>query len=194
MKRKIFILWAVLHLCYVIAVNIVSSHFAYCDFYRKKHNAVIEAFSKVLFCEPLLYYGKYTGGETGYGFFGVNVRSNGMFMAECGGKKLATEFHSFETSLRFFSLSSALTDNLLSREDTAQGAKLLGDYNELAIKNIAVKLYNDNHCSDSVIDVSYNLLEFPSLKEYRAGLARDYYLTEIRTFQFALKNDKETGK
>ena len=189
MKKKIFIAWAAFHLCYIVAINCVSSHFAYCDFYHKKHSSLADAVIGFLYSGPLIYYGKYTGAETGYGFFGVNVRSNGLFVAEADGKKLVPEFRSFETSLRFFSLSGALTDNLLTKADTSDGQKLLADFNELAIKNIAVKLYSDYHCTDTSVEISYNILEFPSLKEYRQQKA-DYTLTKIRTFQFDLKNGK----
>jgi hypothetical protein len=191
-RRVVFLSWASLHLLYIVVHNILSTDRSYRDFHSLKPNPSIQKVASRFQTSTLLKsYGRYTGAETGYGFFGINVRSSGLFIAEAQGKKLLPDFESLESSVRFSSLSSTITDPLLKPRtgDMTKPDSLVRVYNELVLKNIATTLYRKHNVSDSSITISYMLLEYPRLSEFRRNPA-GYSLIPVKTVEYSLKNDQ----
>ncbi len=192
MRKKILVGWCCIHLLFIFLVNLSSSFIVYNEFHHKKYTpAPIKAISSFFNLTPCKYYGRYTGAETGYGFFGINVRSNGLLLGECGGQKLSPEFLSYETSLRFFSMASAVTDEYLeplSGSDSAKASASTGnDYHNLVLKNIAVTLFQKNNCADTSVLLSYNLISFPTIAEIRHGIPKKYELNKLVMLRFGLR-------
>ena len=187
MKKKLLYTWICLHLLYIVLVNMVSTYSSYNEFHhRKAGSRPFKVLSELVNAKYPRYYGRYTGAETGYGFFGINVRSNGMLIGECGGKELTADFISYETSLRFFSMTSALTDDFIKpeRQDTAN---IMSELNNLVFKNIAVTMFQKGQGQDSTVVLSYNLLSYPSLSAVRAGTPPRYQLMKLITASYSLR-------
>ena len=82
MRQKLFIGWSCVHLLFIFLVNLTGCYRIYHEFFNKPQDSPPERFvAGLLNKAPLNYYGRYTGAETGYGFFGINVRSNGLLLA-----------------------------------------------------------------------------------------------------------------
>jgi hypothetical protein len=141
---------------------------------------------------PYNYYGRYTGAETGYGFFGINVRTNGLLIGECDGKKLSPVFASYETSLRFFTMANSATDGYISEAEGRTPDSLRGSltvkqaYDNLVLKNIAFTLYTKYGCGDSSATLSYNLLNYPSMEALQKGYPPKYQLVKMVTLHIGL--------
>lgn len=180
--------WMGLHLLLIVIINCISSYRAYHDFYHLPQTSVIvQQLTPFVEANAIRYYGRYTGAETGYGFFGINVRSNGILIGECDGAPMMADFHSYETSLRFFSMANALTDDLIKpdAQDSLPGG-LLGEYNNLIFKNIAVTLYQQHGCEDTTVMLSYNVLQFPTLQAVRTGTPPAYQLHKLVKASYSL--------
>ncbi|SFW79387.1 hypothetical protein SAMN05661012_04793 [Chitinophaga sancti] len=176
------------HLLLIILINSISAYKAYHEFYHTPaSSAIVQRLTPFVEARAVRYYGRYTGAETGYGFFGINVRSNGILIGECDGTPMTADFKSYETSLRFFSMANALTDDFIKPDahDSLPGG-LLGEYNNLVFKNIAVTLYQQHGCMDSTVLLSYNVLQFPTLQAVRTGTAPAYQLTKLVTGTYSL--------
>jgi len=180
--KNVFNTWAIFHIGFIILISSYSAYHKYCRFYKAKEEQLIKRVNNaLLFNVPMLYYGKLTGTGTGYGFFAPNIKSAGIIMGDCDGKKIYPLFKNFETVMRFSVLSSKVTDYLITTNDAfALKDKTLQDkYYSLVFKSIAVKIYNQNHCTQDTFYVSYNILEFPTLAAYRNG-DRNYRFQKIK--------------
>lgn len=187
-RRSSLYTWMAAHLLLIILINCISAYKAYHEFYHTPGNAaVVQKLTPLVEAVAIRYYGRYTGAETGYGFFGINVRSNGMLIGECGGTPMTADFKSYETTLRFFSMANALTDDFIKPDahDSLPGG-LLGEYNNLVFKNIAVTMYQQHGCVDSTVLLSYNVLQFPTLQAVRTGTPPAYQLTKLVTGTYSL--------
>jgi len=193
MRQKLFIAWGCLHLLFIFLANLTGSYGTYHEFYNKPKDSPPERFlTGLLKGAPCNYYGRYTGAETGYGFFGINVRSNGLLLGECDGKKLSPVFASYETSLRFFSMANTVTDGYLARvehkvPDSLRGYTNLGQaIDNLVLKNVAFTLYTKYGCTDSSAILSYNLLNYPTMENLRRGYPPKYQMVKIVTLHIGI--------
>jgi hypothetical protein len=193
MKQKLFIAWSCVHVLFIILVNLLGSYKSYHEFFNKPQDSRPVSFLVGLFNKvPFNYYGRYTGAETGYGFFGINVRSNGLLLGECDGKKLIPVFASYETSLRFFTMANAVTDGYLSEaegripDSLRQSMNIKQAYDNLVLKNIAFTLYTKYGCSDSSATLSYNLLNYPSMAALQKGYPPKYQLVKMVTLHIGI--------
>jgi hypothetical protein len=190
MKKRLLYTWIGFHLLFILLINSLSSYTSYHDFHHQKGDSYAAKLGTALIGKKFFrYYGRYTGAETGYGFFGINVRSNGILIGECGGKELTAEFNSYETSLRFFSMTNALTDDFVKPGDSShsQVKSIMSEYNKLVLKNIAVTMFQKGECEDSVVSVSYNVLGYPTLAAVRAGAPARYQLIKLITATYSLR-------
>ena len=187
MKKKLLYTWIGLHLLFIVLTNTVSTYNSYNEFHQRKDSCrPLNAMSKLMNAKLPRYYGRYTGAETGYGFFGINVRSNGILIGECGGKELTADFKSYETSLRFFSMTSALTDDFIKPKQ-GDSVHILSELNNLVFKNIAVTMFQKGNGQDSTVMISYNLLTYPTLAAVRAGSPPRHQLIKLITASYSLR-------
>ncbi|HVI45301.1 MAG TPA: hypothetical protein VM802_10540 [Chitinophaga sp.] len=191
-KHRIIYTWIVLHLLFIFLVNTVSVYSSYKEFHQQPVTSrVAIAMEKLLNARPFMYYGRYTGAETGYGFFGINVRSNGVWMGECAGEGITADFRSYETTLRFFSMGNALTDDFIkpgAQDSVTKHLKgdIMNQYNQLVFRNIAATLFSKHHCLDTAMQLSYNMLDFPTLAAVRSGAPLRYSLIKAISVNYSL--------
>lgn len=185
MKKLLYLLMGG-HLAYVAVVNLFASYNLWQT--AQQPTAVDVPLPRLLLSRPARYYGRLTGAEHGYGFFGLNVRSNGTLLADCGGRKLEPTGRSFETSLRLITLANTLTDDWLDPAGAPRPRTgLLADYQALVLRNVAFTLHQQAGSPDTALVLHYNILSFPSLAEVRRGQAGEYaqhpFLTARYTFR-----------
>ncbi|MGI4864496.1 MAG: hypothetical protein ACRYFZ_11295 [Janthinobacterium lividum] len=186
MKKLLYLLLA-LHLTYVGVINAYASY----NLWRTARQPTAEdvPLPRLLYSPPARYYGRLTGAEHGYGFFGLNVRSNGALLADCGGQKLEPTGRSFETSLRLITLANTLTDEWLKPTGVAPpSAALQADYQALVLRNVALTLHQQAGRPDTVLVLHYNLLSFPTLAEVRRGAAGVYTQRPLLTARYTFRH------
>jgi hypothetical protein len=188
-NKKVFTTWAFFHIGSIICICCYSAYDKYCRFYQVNENPVINKVNTALFSNiPVLGYGKFTGTGAGYGFFAPNIKSGGIIIGDCDGKKIEPVFKSFESMMRFSVLATRITDYLINTTDTSviRDRSLKEKYYDLVFKSIAVKVYNQNQCQQGTSYLSYNIFEFPTLTAYRRG-ARYYRLQKIKEVRLVKK-------
>ena len=188
--KNLIIFWSIFHLGLIFILNLYETYSTYCEYNDKEINNHFTSITYALLGKPIPeIYSYYTGTNTCYGFFGVNVRSNGVLIGECNNKKLDINFKSLESSVRFSTLISTVTYDLIKNEQPLDSLDLIfkkkAELNNLVLKNIAIKLFNKNNCNNSV-SISYYLIDFPKLKEYRKTKNNQYSLIKIKKIQFDL--------
>ena len=193
MKKYAFFVFASFYILCIVFNSVCSTYIVSCDYYGvKKNNLFVASLHWFLRIESVRVFTHLTGSDSGYGYFAPNVKSNGLLMTEACGQKLVPQFNSFEARIRYRSITSRLIDDVLSNRDTTgmnpAKLKLEKDYNNLVYKNIALKLLNDNHCTDDSMRVSYNIIVLPSLAEKREKEASTMALLKYKELTFSLNN------
>jgi hypothetical protein len=135
-------------------------------------------------------YGKYTGIETGYGFFGFNVRSTGFVINEYCGKTSNPEFNSLEAENRYGSLRSLYIDYLKYQFPENRKANqvdgMFEDYLDLVLKNVsAFSMRGKVVDCDSVL-TGYYILELPKLVDLKNDAEINYELLPVKKFVYAI--------
>jgi hypothetical protein len=181
-NKTVFKTWACFHIGFVVCVCSFSAYDKYCRFYQLNESRLVNKVNGTLLAnKPMLVYGKFTGTGAGYGFFAPNIKSGGIIMGDCDGKKTGPVFNNFESVMRFSVLATRITDYLINTTDTSEirDRSLKEKYYDLIFKSIAVKIYNQNQCLQDTSYLSYNIFEFPTLEAYRHGY-RNYSLRKIK--------------
>ena len=169
-RKGLFEAWAVFHIVFIIGICSYSAYNKYCKFYRITEVKALGHLNSTLFANvPMLYYGRFSGTGAGYGFFAPNIKSGGIILGDCDGKKIGANFNNFESMMWFSVLATRITDYLINTNDTSQirDRSLRDKYYDLIFKSIAVKIYNQNQCLQDTSYLSYNIFEFPTLEAYR---------------------------
>ena len=83
--------------------------------------------------------------------------------------------------MRFNVMASRVTDYLITKDDGSpiMDSLLKTKFYNLVFKSIAVKTYNQNQCRQDTLFMSYNIVAFPTLQQYRGG-QHDYRLLKIK--------------
>lgn len=162
----------------------------YVDFFDKKSNSFDFICGKIIRHPFFQIYGKYTGIETGYGFFGFNVRSTGFVINEYCGKTSNPEFNSLEAENRYGSLRSLYIDYLKyqfpDNRKTNQVDSMSEDYLDLVLKNVsAFSMRGKVVDCDSVL-TGYYILEVPKLVDLENGAELNYELLPVKKFVYAI--------
>jgi len=99
------------------------------------------------------------------------------------------QLSSYEGAIRFNSLSTSITDYLFENMADTAGKKnysLTVAYYDLMLKSIGVRLYNTYNCNTGSMLVSYNIINFPGLSEYRKG-EKEPALISVKQMKLVLK-------
>jgi hypothetical protein len=187
MRKKLFIGFAVFHILYILIANLCSAYFNYCEYYDKTANAKLEkSYSYVINNKLCTYYSRYTGANTGFGYFAPNVRS--AVSLSClynGADDIQPVFSTREASLRYENLIGALIDNVtLKSKPTEEWQRKTFEtqykYNELIFKNVAVNILNANELPSANLFMRLNYIDHVPLKEARKGIPLDEKLHTIQ--------------
>ena len=111
-------------------------------------------------------YYRYTGTETGFGFFAPDVRSHGVIFFQSCGSLLSLPFLTHEGNIRVICMVSSVTEYVSDElSDTNKKPTLKHTFSDLLIQNLVanVRLINNINKNCSTVQVDYKLLEFPPL-------------------------------
>jgi hypothetical protein len=193
MKRKLFICLAAFHLLFIIISNLYTSYTSYCDYYEKPVDSSLrKCISIILGNQPLCYYAKYTGTSAGYGYFAPNVRSPTSLSCIYRGGNIGPELSSNEASLRYDNLVGALVENINAEkmpvlEQEKKAFETKKKYNELVLRNIAMKMFNDYQLPPDAVSMSLNFINHTPLADARAGKEMNNGLHKVQELTLIIK-------
>lgn len=189
MKKLVLLLFLFVHIVILVINNSVMTRETYLEFFDKKNTYFDFISGRIIRNLFFQVYGKYSGIETGYGFFGFNVRSTGFVINEYCGKSLGPQFNSLEAENRYSGLRGIYIDYLKYKypknRKMNQVDSLLEDYLDLVLKNVsAYSLRGKEVNCDSVL-TGYYILELPKLSELRKNPDLKYDLLPVKKFVYA---------
>lgn len=202
--KKVLILSLGLHFFYSIIYNAYLTWDNYLSFYGKdkkesKLYSFLDNFTQNKISRSIA---RYTGAETGFGFFAPNVLTSSVIAIEKNGKVIIPSFSNHENEIRYTNLASGITSRMLepsSEYDTMRLKKpVLGKYTtredadsayyNLIFKNIAAPYMGYSTRSKDTITIKLLLYDYPSLKSYAASNGSGPEFVPLFTTKIALKN------
>lgn len=182
MKRKklqytlIYLVIAVV-LCSVIFNSFKTAYYSHISFFEKEPNHNIQNFLNTTSnITPLYTFFKYTGLDTGYGFFSPNVASDFIVIHEIykdGKKKNSlsdTRLKSKEGALRFANMNTIFMDYLETKQKEANGKKLteIQNLNQKYLQTVLKRLSDQRMILEKADSITTKvfLYNFPPLKNY----------------------------
>jgi len=191
MRKKLFIGFAIFHILYIFIANLCSGYFNYCEYYDKTANKKLDKYYTAAINNKICtYYAKYTGANTGFGYFAPNVRSAvSLTCSYNGSEDIQPTFRTREGSLRYENLIGALIDNITLREEPTKDWQRKAfetqcKYNELVFKNVAVNILNTNRLPLHDICMRLNYINHIPLKEARKGKSLEETLHTLQETKF----------
>jgi len=193
MKRVIFLLFSCFHLAFLILNNASVTRETYLKFFNKKGTYVDSIVSRVIRHSAFLTYGRLTGLETGYGFFGFNVRSTGFVLAENCGEVYYPKFRTLEGENRYSGLRGIYIDYLEYMHPVGREKHRLDSlqekYLDLVLKNVTAFSLRDKPLACDSTFSGYYILEIPTLKEVRSGTAPMPSLLPVKKLAYVVRKE-----
>jgi hypothetical protein len=169
----IFKIFRTFHVITIIVISSLSTYFVYCDYKElPKDNVIAKNISEGLAkFKGFRYYTRWTGTETGYGFFSPSVRSRGYIEVMTCGEKFYPKFKSLEANNRYMSMSTSISEHFFSNSQENNSLQEHNtnkdDYFNLIYKNIATKLINEVKCFSGEATINYTLIDYPTLERLK---------------------------
>ena len=172
---RIFKLIIVAHIILLVCNSIFMTIHSYTSFYEKKlpDNIWYKGVGRLIANPYLEANGKYTGAETGYGFYAPNVASSCIMVLEDGnGRKMQPSFGNYETTLRYLNMCSWLFHNATSKNKEAFGDRkpiaLYDGLNRKQVDSMYVEVLlksisNKYMVRGDTLSLKLKILDYPSL-------------------------------
>jgi len=191
MKRIIFGIFLVWHLGFLLVNNVVMSRETYIEFFEKKTTRMDSWWMKLIRQPWFQAYGRLTGLETGYGFFGFNVRSTGFVIAENGGQTYIPRFRTLEGENRYSSYRGLHIEYLdyMDRQKypPGQSKSLREKYLDLGLRSVAAYALRDQPLIGDTVFAGYYILELPTLKQAHQGKS-EKSLLPVKKFSYVVSH------
>jgi hypothetical protein len=155
-----------LHVFTLILTGILTTDQLYSKYKDVETNKVLEKIYRFQYNQISQSYYRFTGTETGFGFFAPNVKSNGFFLSEVDNSKQEILFFTNEGNSRFSTVVANSTDYLTERRKKNK-SESLKKYNDLVIKNIAMSVAARTTENCNKVKLSYYLIDYPSLNSIK---------------------------
>lgn len=159
----------------LVCNSIYMTVHSYTGFYEKKlpNNIWYKGLDKIIANKYFEAYGKYTGAETGYGFYAPNVASSCVLVIEDGyGRKMQPMFTNYETTVRYLNMCSWLFHNSTTNiPEEVAGAKPVAFYkglnshqiDSLYVEVLMKSISNKYITQGDTLSVKLKVLDYPSL-------------------------------
>jgi len=191
MKKKLLILAFFLHLGFIFLNSAVITREIFVSFFDKKASKTDLFLSDLIRSLPFKLYGRFSGCETGYGFFGFNVRSTGFLMTEACGKAYNPEFRTFEGEIRYECLRSNFIDyvDVFEKEKSGPGPQdsIREEYLDLLIKSNASFVLRGVSLPCDSVTTGFYVLETPRLWDKVRGRSSAYSLSPLKTLHYVVR-------
>jgi len=168
--RRFITIFSVVHIAVIILVSINFSIDGYCRFYSKAKPKGYAYVQRLIGNPWMEVYTKYTGAESGYGYFAPNVLSSGTFVFRYGNNIYYPALSNRENMIRYQNLASAFISHTVEDRSLHTPAERKADsvknrYFDLILKNMSVRFMQQHKFQDT-LHAKLLLYEFPSLRQY----------------------------
>lgn len=190
MKKRLLLLAFFVQIGFIFLNSAVITREVFLSFYDKDPTVADYYLGKLIRSLPFQVYGRISGGETGYGFFGFNVRSTGFLLTEACGEVYAPQFKTFAGETRYECLRSNFIDyvDLFEKDQSPSRLRdsLREGYLDLLIKNTASFALEGIEINCDSIKTGFYILETPQLWDKTYGRETQYSLTPLKTFSYVV--------
>lgn len=191
MKKKLLLLAFFAQIGFIFLNSAVITREIFLNFYDKDSTKVDYFLGRLIRSLPFQVYGRISGGETGYGFFGFNVRSTGLLITEACGEVYTPQFKTFTGETRYECLRSNFIDyvDLIGKDRAATSIRdsLREGYLDLLIKNTASFTLKGVSLTCDSIQSGFYVLETPRLWNESHGLKTLYSLMPLKTINYVVR-------
>lgn len=182
--------FSIFHIVTLLITGIVSTTLASQKYrHGKEGTTFINKYKKFENKSKFLrsYY-RYTGTETGFGFFAPDVKSHGEMFFESCETLLDLPFETNEGLIRGNCLITNVTEYINDDLQNDKKNTLKQRYSDLLIQNLVAKVRQVNSLQNncSIVKVTYKLVEFPPLQSSVSNKAP--LLFDIKTWIYETKN------
>lgn len=183
--------FSLFHILTLLITGIVSTTITTQKYmYGKTHDTLINKYKKFENNSKFLrtYY-RYTGTETGFGFFAPDVKSHGAMFFESCGTLLDLPFETNEGNIRKNCMVTNITDYIREEiEDNDKKITIEQIFSNLLIQNLVAKIRQVNGIDQGckTINVTYKLVQFPPLEV--AEHSRKPKLFDVKNWKYETKN------
>ena len=182
--KKILIALLLAHFLVSVVFNAFLSCDSFLSFYGKSKDGLLHrTLDAVTHWKPVYALAKYTGAETGFGFFSPNVLTSSVIVVEKKGKLILPPLSNHESEIRFTNLASHITSKMLEKSDRYDTMLLprpvLGKYYtledidsayyNLVFKNIGAPHVDLGNLYGDTVVVKLLLYDYPTLASVRQG-------------------------
>ena len=192
MKRRALLFFFCVHLGFLVFNNAVMTRETQVEFFNQRETRLDTLLGRVIRHPVFQAYGRMTGLETGYGFFGFNVRSTGFVVTENCGQAFYPEFHSLEAENRYSGLRGVYIDYLKYKYPVNRPASavdsLQEDYLDLVLKNVATFSLKGKQLACDSTYTGYYILEIPTLKEARSEATSVPNLVPVKKIAYVVRD------
>jgi hypothetical protein len=185
---KMYKLAFLLHLVLIVLASVYMAIDSYSVLYKKENNGIVfKGLSKILNNRYFDIYGKYTGAETGYGYYAPNVMSSGVLAFEHRGKQYGVPMHNYENTIRYMNLCSMFLQKEIQRMDRETKEELFSKgqdivltnaikkegnidslYYDILLKNMSAKFMSRFGDNDTM-SVKLQVYDYPTLADFKAS-------------------------
>lgn len=154
----------------ICSFSISSDLDNYYGFYRKEKPEIAKKLQSFCELKPISIFGKYTGFETGYGFFGPNVSSDFIFdiyIYDENGKLIKT-LDKIPTQTKEGNLRLSCINNMFLNKLDDEINKKYDRYLDIVMEQITKKIKEDQPKNHKV-EMKMYLYEYPSIKNIGKG-------------------------
>ncbi len=191
MKKKLLLLAFFAQTGFILLNSAVITREIFLSFYDKDSTKVDYFLGRLIRSLPFQVYGRISGGETGYGFFGFNVRSTGFLITEACGEVYTPQFKTFTGETRYECLRSNFIDyvDLFEQDRSATGLRdsLREGYLDLLIKNTASFSLKGVPLTCDSIRSGFYVLETPRLWDKAYHQETPYSLLPLKTINYVVR-------
>lgn len=180
---QLFIIASILLI--VIATSVVTTSDSYHSFYYGNDKSYQEKLfykiaDAVVSFPPVRTFSKYTGFDTGYGFFAPNVASDFVILFkiydEQGKQIKILENLPFKTKEGFIRFSNVHSIYLDKFEDEI--SPTWNCYLDIILKQMVISVKKANCVDACCVDAELYLYDFPEMKQYRNGAKHQLILVQ----------------
>jgi hypothetical protein len=183
---QIFIILLILTI--IIATSIVTTSDSYYGFYygndkSYQEKTLYKIANSIITFPPIRIFSKYSGFDTGYGFFAPNVASDFVILFKVydeQGKQVKIlenlPFKTKEGFIRFSNVHSIYLDKI-----EGEISSLWDRYLDIILEQMAVSVKKMNCMASCCLEVELYLYDFPEMQQHRNG--KKHQLILVQTIQ-----------
>jgi hypothetical protein len=157
-KKKVFIVFFSIHVLFLGLNGLEAFYLTISEIDKKIKSDLIESYLRVKRKIKIpSIYSKYTGINTGYGFFSPNVKGTGFIALNSCDQEIQLDLLTFEGKIRMTTFNSNMLDDILTRKNESRMDTFRNSLHDLIYYQLALNAIKDQECISDSISIVFQL-------------------------------------